>query len=88
MSIRSVHLEPNDKPDLRNIKEEIETEPGMAQELLQSVTKGKGQSNFKKGKVMSQKHITDNKPEETKQETGCREEDEKIARSALVSRQA
>ena len=34
--------EPNDKPDLRTIKEEIETEPGMAQELLQSVAKGKG----------------------------------------------
>ena len=64
--------ETNDKPDLRNIKEEIETEPGMAQELLQSVAKGKGigkgQSNFKKENVMRQKHITDvcldNEPEE------------------------
>ena len=84
--------EPNDKPDLRNIKEEIETEPRMVQELLQSVTKGKGngkgQSNFKKGKVMRQKHITDNKPEEIKQEPECKEGDEKITRSALASRQA
>ena len=60
--------EPNELPDLRNIKEEIETEPGMAQELLQSVAKGKGhgkgQSNFKKGKVMRQPHITENKPED------------------------
>jgi hypothetical protein len=84
--------EPNDKPDLRNIKEEIETEPGMAQELLQSVDKGKGngkgQSNFKKRKVMRQKHITDNKPEETKQEPECKKEDKKLTRSAPASRQA
>ena len=84
--------EPNDKPDLRNIKEEIETEPGMAQELLQSVDKGKGngkgQSNFKKRKVMRQNHITDNNLEETKQEPECKEEKEKITRSALASRQA
>ena len=33
--------EANDKPDLKNIKEEIKTELGMTQEL-QSVTKGKG----------------------------------------------
>ena len=84
--------EPNDKPDLRNMKEEIEKELGMAQELLQSVTKGKGngkgQSNFKKGKVMRVKHITDNEPEEIKQEPECKEEDEKITRSALAIRQA
>ena len=84
--------ETNDKPDLRNIKEEIETEPGMAQELLQSVDKekgnGKGQSNFKKRKVMRQKHITDNEPKETKQEPECKKEKEKITKSALASRQA
>ena len=74
--------EPNELPDLRNIKEEIETEPGMAQELLQSVAKGKGygkgQSNFKKGKVTRQTHITENEPEEIKQEPECKEGDEKI----------
>ena len=84
--------ETNDKPDLRNIKEEIETEPGMAQELLQSVDKGKGngkgQSNFKKRKVMRQEHITDNEPIETKQEPECKKEKEKITKSALASRQA
>ena len=46
------------------------------------------QSNFKKGKVMRQKHVTDNDPEETKQEPECKEEKEKITKSALASRQA
>ena len=52
------------------------------------IVEAKGQSNFKKGKVMRQKHITDHKPEEIKQEPECKEEDEKITRSALASRQA
>ena len=73
--------EPNDILDLRNIKEEIETEPGMAQELLQSIAKGKGngkgQSNFKKGKVMRQTHVTENEPEEIKQELECMEKEKK-----------
>ena len=88
--------EPNDKLDLRYIKDEIETEPGMAQELLRSVSKGKGigkgQSNFKKENVMRKKHITDvcldNVPEEINLEQECKKEDEKITRSALASRQA
>ena len=37
---------------------------------------------------MRQTHIADNKPEEIKQEPKCEEEDEKITRSTLASRQA
>ena len=70
--------EPNDKPDLKNIKVEIKTEPEFAQGLLQSVTKGKGkgkgQSNFKKGKIPGQKHMSEDKPEEIKQEPRWKEE--------------
>ena len=35
-----------------------------------------------------EKHISENKPEEIKQEPRCKEEDKKIIRSALASRQA
>ena len=48
----------------------------------------RGQSNFKKEKVMRQKHMTDSEPKEIKQDLKCKEEDEKITRSALASRQA
>ena len=79
-------LEANDKPDLKNIKEEIKTELGTTQEP-QSVAakgkgKGKGQSNFKKGKISRQKGISENKPEEIKQESK-KEENKKISREAL-----
>ena len=37
---------------------------------------------------MREKHITDNKPEEIKQEAECKEEEEKITRGALASMQA
>ena len=78
--------EANDKPDLKNIKEEIRTELGTIQEL-QSVAKGKGkgkgQSNFKKGKISRQKHISEDKPEEIKQEPRWKEENKKISRQAL-----
>ena len=78
--------EANDKPDLKNIKEEIKTELGTTQEP-QSVAakgkgKGKGQSNFKKGKISRQKGISENKPEEIKQESK-KEENKKISREAL-----
>ena len=83
--------EANDKPDLKNIKEEIETELGTTQEL-QSVAKGKGigkgQSNFKKGKIPGQKHMSEDEPEEIKQEPRWKEDDKKITRSPLASRQA
>ena len=61
----------------------------MTQEL-KSVTKGKGkgQSNLKKGNILGQKHILDDKPEEIKQEPRWKEEDKKITRSALASRRA
>ena len=49
------------------------------------VEEAKGQSNFKKEEVMRQKHLTDNEPEEIKQEPECKEEEEKITRSALAS---
>ena len=52
------------------------------------IEEAKGQSNFKKEKVMRQKHLTDNEPEEIKQEPECKEEEEKITRSALASMQA
>ena len=84
--------EPNDKHDLKNIKE-IKTELGVAQEL-QKVTKnkekgkGKGQSNFKKEKFSRPKYISDNKPEGLKQEPSWKEEDKEITRSTLASRQA
>ena len=83
--------EANDKPDLKNIKEEIKTELEMTQEL-QSVAKGKGigkgQSNFKKGKIPGQKHMSEDEPEEIKQEPRWKEDDKKITRSPLASRQA
>jgi hypothetical protein len=83
--------EANDKPLLQNSKEEIETELGMTQEQ-QSVAKGKGkgkgQSNFKKGKMSGQKDISEDKPEEIKQEHSWKEEDKKITKSDLASRQA
>ena len=47
-----------------------------------------GQSNCKKGKVMREKHVTDNKPEEIRYEPECKEENKKITRSGLASRQA
>ena len=69
--------ETGNKHDLKNIKEEIKTEPGMAQEL-QSVNKGKGKgkgkSNFKKGKVLRPKTLLDDKPEGIKQESICMED--------------
>ena len=69
--------EANDKPDLKNIKEEIKKELEMNQEL-QSVAKGKGigkgQSNFKKGKIPGQKHMSEDEPEEIKQEPRWKEE--------------
>ena len=37
---------------------------------------------------MRQKHMTDSEPKEIKQDLKCKEEDEKITRSALASRQA
>ena len=51
--------EANDKPDQKNIKEEIKTELGMTQEMQSAVKgkgKGKGQSNFRRGKISGQKH--------------------------------
>ena len=84
-------LEANDKPDLKNIKEKIKTELEMTQEL-QSVAKGKGkgkgQSNFKKGKISGQQHVSEDESEEIKQEPKWKEENKKITKSALASRQA
>ena len=83
--------EANDKPDLKNIKEKIKTELEMTQEL-QSVAKGKGkgkgQSNFKKGKISGQQHVSEDESEEIKQEPKWKEENKKITKSALASRQA
>ena len=83
---------PNDKHDLKNIKE-IKTELGVAQELQKVTTnkgkgKGKGQSNFKKEKFSRPKYISDNKPEGLKQEPSWKEEDKEITRSTLASRHA
>ena len=81
--------EANDKPDLKNIKEEIKSELGMTQEpqsVAKGKGKGKGKSNFKK--VSGQKHISEDEPEEIKQEPRWKEDDKKITRSALASRQA
>jgi len=76
--------EANDKPDLKNIKEKIKTELEMTKEL-QSVAKGKGKgkgkSNFKK--VSGQKHISEDEPEEIKQEPRWKEENKKITRNPL-----
>jgi hypothetical protein len=84
--------EPNDKHDLKNIKE-IKTELEVAQELHKVATnkgkgKGKGQSNFKKEKFSRPKYISDNKPEGLKQEPRWIEEDKKITRSTIASRHA
>ena len=87
----NIELEPSDKPDLKNIKEEIKYEPGLAQEMpsvIKGKGKGKGQSNFKKGKVLSPKHILDDKPEGIKQKSRYKEEEKKLTRSALASRGA
>ena len=64
-------------------------ESGVAQEV-QSVIKGKGkgQSNFKKGKVLSPEHVSDDKPEKMKQKSRYKEEENKLTRSALASRRA
>ena len=92
VSLNTVNMklqEPNNKLYLKNIKEKIETEPGMPPEL-QSVTKGKGKgkgkSNFKKEKNLRQKYLSDDKSEGIKQEPICKEEDKKLLRSALVSK--
>ena len=85
--------EATNKPDLKNIKEEIEIESGVAQEM-QSVIKGKGkgkgkgQSNFKEAKVLSPKHMSDDKPEGIKEKSRYKEEENKLTRSALASRRA
>ena len=82
--------EPTDT-DLKNIKEEIKNESGVAQEMqsvIKGKGKGKGQSNFKKGKVLSPKHISDDKPEGIKQKSRYKEEEKKLTRSALASRRA
>ena len=83
---------PNDKHDLKNIKE-IKTELGVAQELQKVTTnkgkgKGKGQSNFQKEIFSRPKYISDNKPEGLKQEPRWKEEDKKITRSAVASKRA
>ena len=67
LNIMNIKLqEPSDKPDLKNIDEEIKNEQELAQEIqsvIKGKGKGKGQSNFKKGKVMSPKYISEEKPE-------------------------
>ena len=67
LNIMNIKLqEPSDKPDLKNIDEEIKNEQELAQEIqsvIKGKGKGKGQSNFKKGKVMSPKYISEDKPE-------------------------
>ena len=66
-------------------------ESGVAQEVqsvIKGKGKGKGQSNFKKGKVLSPEHVSDDKPEKMKQKSRYKEEENKLTRSALASRRA
>ena len=66
-------------------------ESGVAQEVqsvIKGKGKGKGQSNFKKGKVLSPEHVSDDKPEKMKQKSRYKEEENKLTRSALASRKA
>ena len=66
-------------------------ESGVAQEvqsIIKGKGKGKGQSNFKKGKVLSPEHVSDDKPEKMKQKSRYKEEENKLTRSALASRRA
>ena len=85
--------EATNKPDLKNIKEEIENKSGVAQEMQSIIKgkgkgKGKGQSNFKEAKVLSPKHKSDDKPEGIKEKSRYKEEENKLTRSALASRRA
>ena len=66
-------------------------ESGVAQEVqsvIKGKGKGKGQSNFKKGKVLSPEHVSDDKPEKMKQKSRYKEEENKLTRSTLASRRA